>query len=62
MLNNLGVNMAKNLKDFIEIEFLKSLSYEEINAILNDLNAKIDKLSAELLRCRKTQQTHRKNK
>lgn len=54
--------MAKNLKDFIEIEFLKSLSYEEINDILNDLNAKINKLSAELIECRKTQQTHRKNK
>jgi hypothetical protein len=37
-----------NIKTHLEIEFIKSLSYEQINDIMNQLKTKIDSLQKEL--------------
>ena len=41
-------NMLKNLKNYVEIEFLKSLSYKEINSMFNEFNDKYTKLEAKV--------------
>lgn len=38
----------KNLKEQLEIDFLKSLTYTEINSIMNDFKVKIENLEKQV--------------